>query len=279
MVARHEDQGRDKTLERIPPDEQGGFLAFLKMQDADCDLEQFVLAGLEQLIAGIGLENIDQRLAVMAGGPESGAFDDPGDPAAQQRDFLRALVVGDRGEQAEEPVLSDHPTLGIEALDADRIQRHRSVHGGDLGRLHDVQQAGGQQELAHVLGQLTQLPQTAEHADVGVAQDPEAGPVDDLHFLLRTRTDIVVDAGAQEGEMVVLDPPQEGQHLVHVAIGGCGRRRLDPGDHIDHGLAHGAPVLDRIPHIAQHAGNRFLDTGQNLGIVLLRNLQVHEGFR
>src|SRR3546814_1348696 len=66
----------------------------LEAQHADRDVVQLLLAGLEQLVAREGLEEVDQRLAVVAGRPEPGARHQLGDALAQQRDLLGALEIG-----------------------------------------------------------------------------------------------------------------------------------------------------------------------------------------
>ena len=62
--------------------------------------------GLEELVARIGLEHVQHRLAVVACGVEAEVLDDALDLTAQHRDVARAAVIGGRGPQTEEAVLA-----------------------------------------------------------------------------------------------------------------------------------------------------------------------------
>ncbi len=94
LVARHEDQARDKSVEAVAPHEQPDALVLLQPQDADGDLEQLVLVGLEQVIARILLEDGDQRLVQVALGQEAGARQDVGALAPRQRNLAGADHIG-----------------------------------------------------------------------------------------------------------------------------------------------------------------------------------------
>ena len=72
------------------------------------DPEQLVHGDLEQLVARVGLEDLDERLLVVAAGRERGALEHRVDLAAQDRDLARAGVVGGVGVEAEEAPLADH---------------------------------------------------------------------------------------------------------------------------------------------------------------------------
>src|SRR5262249_18146472 len=120
-VARHIDEAGDEALEGILAQKQGDPLAFLQMKNAQRNFKKLVVARLKQLVARMSFEDMQERLAVMAVGLEAGAGDDALDLAPQQRRFPRALVVGDRGEEADEQLLAGRIALGVEALDADRV--------------------------------------------------------------------------------------------------------------------------------------------------------------
>ena len=77
------------ALEGVAADEQCGALALLQMQDAKRHLEQLVIVDLEQFVAREGLQDIDQRLAIMACRRETGARQDARDLQAQQRNAGR----------------------------------------------------------------------------------------------------------------------------------------------------------------------------------------------
>ena len=64
--ARRVDQARNEALEFVAPDELADARPLLQRHDLAGDAVQFVLGNLEQLVARIGVENVLQRLAVMA---------------------------------------------------------------------------------------------------------------------------------------------------------------------------------------------------------------------
>ena len=65
-LARGVDEAGDEALERVSPHEQRDPLPLLKVENADRDVEQLVGVALEQLVARQGVENVEQRLAVVA---------------------------------------------------------------------------------------------------------------------------------------------------------------------------------------------------------------------
>ena len=79
-LARNIDEAGDKAFEPIAADEQSDALPVLQIENADGGVEQLVFAGLEQLVAREGLEDVQQCPAVMARRRKSGAFDDHGGP-------------------------------------------------------------------------------------------------------------------------------------------------------------------------------------------------------
>ena len=48
-------------------------MALLQLQDAEGDVVKVLLGNLEQLIPGVGLEDVEKRLAIVAGRVEAGA--------------------------------------------------------------------------------------------------------------------------------------------------------------------------------------------------------------
>jgi hypothetical protein len=172
-VPRHEDQAGDEALERIAAHEQGDPRPLLERQDAHGDPEQLVLGDLEQLVAGVGLQDVGQRLAVVAVGGEAGAIQRALHLLAQDRDGARTARVGRRGEQADEDALARDVALPIEALHGDGIHGHRPVDGREAVRLGDEQQRRLAQEMADVLGQGAQVAQALEDGEGLVAQDAQ----------------------------------------------------------------------------------------------------------
>ncbi len=65
-VARRKHQHRDEAVERIAPRQHAHARPLLQLQDRQRELVERVLVDLEQLVARIALQHIDQRLAGMA---------------------------------------------------------------------------------------------------------------------------------------------------------------------------------------------------------------------
>ena len=74
-------------LERIAPDEQRNPLSLLQMHDAESGREQLLLVDLEQLVARKRVENMLQRLEIMAVRRKPGALLAPFDLAPQDLSF------------------------------------------------------------------------------------------------------------------------------------------------------------------------------------------------
>ena len=108
-VARHIGEGRDEAVEAVEAQEGLDPRPLQHMHDAERLGEQFVLRDLEEIVAREGFDDMGERLAVMAARIEPGALDDARLLAPQQRDFGRELVIGRRGEEADEAPLADQP--------------------------------------------------------------------------------------------------------------------------------------------------------------------------
>ena len=67
-VARQIDQARDEAAVRLDRHEQSHAAALLQLQDADRDVEQSIGLDLEQVVAGIVLENGEEIFLVVARG-------------------------------------------------------------------------------------------------------------------------------------------------------------------------------------------------------------------
>ena len=252
-VARNEHQARDEAPERVAMHEQAHALSLAEREDPHRGLEQLVALERQQLIArAVGLEDVKQRLAVVAVGSEAGAVEHVGELAAQDRDRLRPLLVGERGVEAEEAPLADDATRGVELLDPDVVEERRAVHGRARVRLGQYEQLRGERDRTRALRQRRRL----GLARLRLAQDPQAAACDRLQRLALAGHDEPVVAGAQEREVVLDQPLEEGAALRDLVGGrraGSGLER--PGD-LGQTHAHRRPVLDRGAHLTEHADER-----------------------
>ncbi len=152
---------------------------------------------------------MQQRLAVVTVGFESGALKDVRDLLPQQGNGTRRSRIGDRGEQAEEQALAGDLALGVEALDRDRIHVHRPVHGRAPIGLRAAQEFGLLQEILNVGRQGAEIAQTIEHRDALIAQHAQAAFRQNLGERRRAFALEGILPIAEKREMVVVHPFQE----------------------------------------------------------------------
>jgi len=187
---------------------------------------------------------VRRGLGEVAAGGEPRALEHRRDLAAHQGDLGGALAVGAGGEQAQEAVLARHPARGVEALDADVVHVARPVHGGARVGLADHQRLGRVRHgmrLARQRGGRRGLGGDPQHAQVGAGV--EVQPV--APALL----DEAVAAVAEQHEVVVRQPAQEGERLV--ARGSRRGAGFEFGGGLGQAGAHRRPVVHRGAHVAQ----------------------------
>ncbi len=276
-VTRHIDEARHEPLEVIATQEQGNPLAFLQVEDAEAGIQQMVLGYLEQFVAGEVLEDVGERLAVMAVGRQVGTLQHPADLPPQQGNFAGVVVVGRRGEQADEQVLAGHLALGAETTHGDGVHVDRPVDRGEHVGLGDHQRIGPGQEFPHLGTQVLEIGELAERIEVGVAEQAEAGALVEGDLGLAAAALEIESPVAEKGEVVVVNPAQKGVDLVAVLGRNRPRCRLEIGGDLEHLGPQVLPVGDGDPDIGQN----LLDGGGDLrqmGRRLPADLDVHEGF-
>ena len=140
-VAGNEHEARDEAAVRLAVDEQPDAPPFLEAEDAHRDVVEVVDVDLEEVVARIRLEGLDEVLVVVARGEEPRALDDRGDLATQHRHRERAAGVRARRVQPDEPVFADDVAVRVVALDTDVVEVCRPVDGRARVRLREDQAA------------------------------------------------------------------------------------------------------------------------------------------
>ncbi len=107
-VARDVDQAGDEAAEPVATQEQLGLATLLQVEDGRRVLEQRLLVGLEQLVARVVLEHLEQVLAGVRVGQEATALEDRRDLVTHDRDPRHRLGVGAGREEPEEALLAGH---------------------------------------------------------------------------------------------------------------------------------------------------------------------------
>ena len=253
-------------------------MALLQLQDAEGDVEKIILGNLEQLIPGVGLEDVEKRLAIVAGRVEAGARHRTVQLLPEQRDTAWADVIGVGGEQADEAVFADDPALGVEGLDADGVHMDRPVHRRFAVGLGDQEQRRLADQLARVGRQGGRGARRMEDGEPPVPEDPQTRVLDDgAHHQLVAAGEFV-GAIAEEGEMVIIDPEQEFPGLLGVLLGDAGRRLLHLVQDVADLVPHRLPVLDRDANTAEHALDIVAGFLHLPGGEMPVDLDVHVGF-
>ena len=267
-IAREEHEAGHEALVAVRAHEQPHALTLAELEDPACDPVELVDLHLDQLVARERVDDLDQRLVVVAAGREPGALAHGLRLAPQHRDVGRHLAVGGGRVEAEEAVLADDVAVVVEALDADVVEVARAVDRGarvGLGQDQDVRLAG---ERAHGRGQLR-----VGGRDVAAAlapQQPEPGALDAAQ---RLRVERVL-AVAEEREVVVGQPREKGARLVGLGRVDAGRRRaLELADQRLHAVAHRPPVVDHHADALEDAAQRLGQLVEALGLAI--DLDVH----
>ncbi len=255
LVARQEQEQRGEAVEGVAPLEETHARAVVEVQDAQRLGEKVVLAHLEELVARVVLDDVLQAFLVVAAGRHGCAAQHIGHLLADQGHGRGGLVVGFRGEQADEADLADRPAVGAVPLDADVVHVAPAVHTAAHVRLGDGQGRVAEQPVPDVAQQDRGLVGAAQHRALRVAQDAQAvlGLVERLLGrvvpILQPR--IFVDAGAEEDELLGLQPGQE-RDLLRI------RARL-VGLQLGHGAGHQGQhlreVFDRRADVLQGLGD------------------------
>ncbi len=203
-VARHEHERGEEAAEGVAADEEPHPLALAEMEDAHRDVDQLVDRDLEQLIPWEGLEDLDQRLLVVAAGREGGSRQDGLDLSAEDRDLAWTRVVGGVRVEAQETALADHPPVGVDSLDSDVVEIRRAVNRRARVCLGEVQQVGLERQRPHFRRQA--LEPTGAGLAAGLAQNAEPAVRDGVEPQLAIAVFERVLPIAEEGEVVVLQP-------------------------------------------------------------------------
>ena len=209
-LARHIDEHGDEAVELVAARQHADTWPLAELQDGEGVGGERLHLELEHLVARIGLQHVGQRLAGMARRGEAAARQHHLRLAAHQRDRHHRARVGVVGEQPDDAHLTGQAAVGREALDADIVHVGTAMDARAQIRLGDDDRVGPKQELADLLRRGDELAAAPEHAHVRVAQNAEPGLVGALQDAVGGVAAVFVFAHAEEGEVVVRQPLDEG---------------------------------------------------------------------
>ena len=272
-LARNVGQAGEEAAVLVATHEQAWPGALLELEHATGDVEQLVRRALEQLVARQGLQDVAQCLARIGIAAQTGAAHHRLVLQAHQRNFLRAARVGGGREQAQETLLGHRTAVGVEAQHADVVHVAGTAHPrARIGLGQDDRVHGARMRQPRGL---KGLQRTRRGGPAVIAQDAQPRARDRAQHRIALDVGNLVFAIAQEGEVVLGHPAQEGLGLGHALLVQRKRTLRQLLGDLHHVRAHGPPVADRRAHV----GQRRLEVVQQVIAVLAIgqavDLQVH----
>jgi len=128
-IARDINEARIKTMIGIAADEHAHSAALVQVDYAPSDANQVIDARLEELVARVGFQDIEYRLAVVARRVETEVFDDAIDLAPQNGDIAWRAMVGSGGPQAQKAVFTVDFAAIVKGFDADVVEVLTAMYG------------------------------------------------------------------------------------------------------------------------------------------------------
>ncbi len=264
-VLRNEDEHRHEAVELVDARERADARPLGEIHDVDGEAVERFLVDLEKLVARIVFENVEESAAGVARRIESGAGNDFRHLVPQIGHLARHARIGARREQPDDAQLAFEPAILAEKLDADIVEIGAPMHARlDVG-LGDDERVRALEEGAHFRRHDEEILAAAQDAHGRIAHQAEPRPLDRIGGRVARRK--AVFAQAEESEVAVFDPFQEGDRLGDLV--GRKRRRVRPvvPRQLADAGAHVAPVLHRD-------GNVGIDVAQGLGEALARLRRV-----
>ena len=265
------DDQRGAAAVRVTAAEQPHLLALQREQRHD-RAPEVVRRSREQLVLGERVEQRDRGLVVVGALDQVLGAQDLAQLAVQQRRLARGLGVGLGGEQPEHPRLADDVARGRDPAHAHVVEPHAPVHAREPVRLGDDQQVALERALAHVRRQRVDRGGLGVLRARRVGEDPEPRAGDDRDLPVGE----AILAEAQEDEVVVQQPLEEGDRLVDLVVGVArspGPRELH---HPARAVRHRGEVLDRAVHVLEHAPQRLVELLELLRRQPAVEVEVHD---
>ena len=273
-VARDIGDAGEEAPVAVATHEQLGARALLQAEDAHRGLEQLFLAGLEQLIARKGFQDVLERLATVPVRGKSGTVHHVVETLANAWDIPGTARVGTRGIQTQEALLGDRLALLVEAENADVVHVAGAMNRCSRIGLGQDQRVDRARLLQLVCGQRTEAARA--RGDAAITEDAKPGFRQSLEHLLAVLARHFVFAVAKEGEVIVGHPLEERLGLGAVLVADRHRPLIEPVNDALQLALHFCPVTDTGAHILQRREDAVLDALELARLGLAVDFQVHE---
>ncbi len=273
-VTRDIDQHGGETAKPVETRNGAHPRTFAKRQDQFGIGRQAFNIDLEQLVARIFFQHVDERLARMVLAVEAEMLDDRIGLGTDERDARDRTRIGDRGEEADQAQFADGLALRPENLHADIIEIGAAMHQRKRVRLGDDQRLAAVEEIGHFARRHRVVAILAQNADLVIVKDAE-------RFLDRNQFALVAlalegqFAKAEKDETVVAQPFEKRDRFRHRRVARHFVHALVIGDGPIEALQHRLPVADGGANLPQHT----LDRGGQVGLGLLvegRKMDLHQ---
>ena len=139
-ITRQRDDDRDAATVQVAADQHADAPMLLELQQADDKLAQLVGRGLEQLVLGERLEQLDGFLVVVRAGDQILGREDLLELVVKKRRLRSRLHVRLRGEQTDQPRLAGDHAPRVHDAHTDVVHAGASVHRGVRIRLREDEQ-------------------------------------------------------------------------------------------------------------------------------------------
>ena len=247
-VARHEDERGDEPVELVDTREHAHARAQVEVENLDRPLGEQLDRNLKQLVARIGLDDVEERLAVVTIGRKPRGRDDAHGLLPQERNGRDRSRVGGRREQPDDSDLARHAPIGTEGLGADVVEMSAPMHFRSRVGLRDDQDSRLLVELLNLWRHVHECAAAPQDAYLGVAQNAE--PALQLCVELAGSINLPVElANTEEGEVAGLQPLQKGDAFLALRLADREESGSIGLDQVSHAGEHLPPVGNGRAHL------------------------------